>query len=494
MPSSLLPESSTAAMASVEEADAVLARFDPDWPQGHPTARLVEEYLLGRAHGILDVSGRPVDASAPSPQPVTVVLGDPTGALVLIAALAGAPQVHAWNDSARAARAVRTAVGHLPADAWEAVALHDTRADALAAAFQSTAGTEAVPAGEHVEEAAGASPSGVRVIVEAPKQLAAVRQLLRDGAGTAAEVVVAGRDKHLSPRLGSVLGESFRQVHVSPGVRKSRLLIGVAPHTADGAPAHDSSADDSHVDDAASALAASPAPGVPELSITAWPGTFGGTSADAGAQLLVRAVADRWTAATRGASATAGGEAAAVGAAASAAEVAGTSTVGGAASAAGFRRVLDLGCGNGWLLAAVGALVPGAELWGVDDVRAAVASTEATVRNSTGVRGDSDRRVVVVHADGTAPLPWPGPDGAVVEEGAFDLVTLNPPFHEGHTVTTATAHDLIESAVRLLAPGGRLVLVHNSHLRYRSHLERVLDGVEQWARDRRFTVLTGTRG
>ena len=105
MPSSLLPEPPTAQTESLEAVDAVLARFDPAWPQGHPTARLVEEYLLGRAHGILDVSGRPVrpsddpaDSASPSeassvsvaaPETglVTVVLDDPTGALVLVAAL-----------------------------------------------------------------------------------------------------------------------------------------------------------------------------------------------------------------------------------------------------------------------------------------------------------------------------------------------------------------------------------------------------------------------
>jgi 16S rRNA (guanine1207-N2)-methyltransferase len=205
-------------------------------------------------------------------------------------------------------------------------------------------------------------------------------------------------------------------------------------------------------------MVASPVPGVPDLSVTARPGTFGGTSADAGAQLLVRALVDRLSAATLD---------------------------------AGYRRVLDLGCGNGWLLAALGALLPDAELWGVDDVRAAVASTEATVRNSPGVREQRDRRVVVVHADGTAPLPWAGTAGEEIAAGMFDLVTLNPPFHEGHVVTTDTAHALIDSASRLLAPGGRLVVVHNSHLRYRSHLERVLDDVQQWARDRRFTVLSG---
>src|SRR5699024_1355745 len=64
-------------------------------------------------------------------------------------------------------------------------------------------------------------------------------------------------------------------------------------------------------------LGAPPVPGVPDLSVTARPGTFGGTSADAGAQLRVRALADRLMTAT---------------------------------PAAGYRRVLDLGCGNGWLL------------------------------------------------------------------------------------------------------------------------------------------------
>ena len=465
MPSSLLPEPPTAQTESLEAVDAVLARFDPAWPQGHPTARLVEEYLLGRAHGILDVSGRPVRPSddpadsaspseassvsvaAPETGPVTVVLDDPTGALVLVAALTGAPAVHAWADSARAQDAIRAACAHLPAELHEVVTMHRQRRDALEAAQQDA---------DRASSEDGQQPPGIRVLVESPKQLAVITQLLRDGAATAAEVVVAGRDKHLSPRLNSVLGEAFAEVHVSPGVRKSRLLIGVEPRSVVDADEDDSG--DADDEGFAFSLVASPVPGVPDLSVTARPGTFSGTSADSGAQLLVRALADRLTAPT---------------------------------PAAGYRRVLDLGCGNGWLLAALGALIPGAELWGVDDVRAAVVSTGATVRNSPSVREQPDRMVVVVHADGTAPLPWAGPAGEEIAARMFDLVTLNPPFHEGHVVTTDTAHALIDSASRLLAPGGRLVVVHNSHLRYRSHVERVLDDVQQWARDRRFTVLSG---
>src|SRR5699024_12461586 len=127
------PSTETAHTEAQEAMCAAHALSDPAWPQGHPTARLVEEYLLGRAHGILDVSGRPVrpegdpadfaspgDASsvfaaAPGTGPVTVVLDDPTGALVLVAALTGAPAVHAWADSARAQDAIRAACAHLPA-------------------------------------------------------------------------------------------------------------------------------------------------------------------------------------------------------------------------------------------------------------------------------------------------------------------------------------------------------------------------------------------
>lgn len=482
MPASLLLGRCAAADAALARVDAVLAGWEPAWPQGHATARLVEEYLQGRASGVLDVSGRPwvaaIGTAAEAPataadtipdnaavaatpsadtttsaasDPVTVVLDDPTGALVLVAALTGALRVHAAADSARAQDAIRRAIRALPEDPRAAVTLHANAADALRAA--------------HAD--AGVTGTGVRVLVDAPKQLAVLRAHLRTGASTAAEVVVAGREKHLSPRFNGLLDESFREVHVSPGQAKSRLLVGVGPkRTAEqqqaaelvgtsGAEGSGASAAEQGGVPPSRAVAASPAPGVPDIAITAWPGTFGGAAVDPGSRLLVRALAQR------------------------------RADLGEELGAA--RRVLDLGCGNGWLLAAVGALLPGAQLWGVDDARAAVLSARRTVAEVT------DQRPVLLHQDGTLPLPWPAESGERIEAGAFDLVTLNPPFHEGHAVTTETAQALLRTAARLLAPGGRLVVVHNSHLRYRPQLERLVDGVEQWARDRRFTVISGIR-
>jgi 16S rRNA (guanine1207-N2)-methyltransferase len=70
---------------------------------------------------------------------------------------------------------------------------------------------------------------------------------------------------------------------------------------------------------------------------------------------------------------------------------------------------------------------------------------------------------------------------------------LNPPFHSGATVHAGVAYRLIEACVPALAPGGELRIVYNSHLGYRSFVERVIGPTRQIARDRTFTVLSAIR-
>ncbi|GAA4514292.1 class I SAM-dependent methyltransferase [Brevibacterium yomogidense] len=453
MLSSLLSEYSSVLEGPWAEADTVLTRWSSDWPRGHANARIVEEYLLGRAMGLLDVSGRPVVAGpasgAPAPvSPPTAVLGDPEGGLVLAAVLTGAPSVAVAGDSAAATAACREAVEVLPATLRDAVRFCDSPAEAVAALAEAPSRT----VGE------GGEAPGLRVIIDSPKQFAVLREYLRVVGRQASEVVVVGREKHMSPRMNRLLGETHADVHVSPGRAKSRILVasGLKKRAADSSAG--SAGRSPQVP--AQATATSPAEAVPEIRVSAFAGTFGGASVDPGARLLVRAVAHRY-----------------------------------AGHAGEGMRVLDLGCGNGWLLAALGALLPKANLHGVDDSQAAVDSTALTVAS---VRPGEDP-AALAQLDGTTPLPWRtssgGSRGTAPRDfvaGSFDLVTLNPPFHEGATVTTETAHALIRNAAELVAPGGRLVVVHNSHLRYRSHLQHRLIDVEQWARDRRFTVLTGT--
>lgn len=453
MLSSLLSECSSVQGNPLKTADEVFRNWSSDWPRGHANARLVEEYLWGRAMGVLDVSGRPltvvpVHTGLPPVSPPTAVLGDPDGGLVLAAVLTGAERVAVAGDSAAAALACREAVDILPSPLRESVRFYGSVGDAAAGLADA----------DERDSADDIDTIRLRVLVDSPKQFAVLREYLRVVGAQAAEVVVVGREKHMSPRLNELLGEAHSDVHVSPGRSKSRLLIASGPKKRAVERATVSGRARPQVP--AQNTAASPGKRVPEIQVSAFAGTFGGASVDPGARLLIQSVSDRYS--------NRAGEG---------------------------MRLLDLGCGNGWLLAALGALFPKAGLYGVDDSRAAVESTALTVAS---VRAGEDP-AVLAQLDGSMPLPWQagsdhvrGADPADFAPGSFDLVTLNPPFHEGTSVTTETAHALIRNAADLVAPGGRLVVVHNSHLRYRSHMQHLLVDVEQWARDRRFTVMAGT--
>lgn len=139
------------------------------------------------------------------------------------------------------------------------------------------------------------------------------------------------------------------------------------------------------------------------------------------------------------------------------------------------QHVLDLGCGNGVLATAAALRWPNAEVIATDQSAAAVAATTLTATRA----GVADR-VRVQRADATEQVP----------DAWADLVLLNPPFHLGSTVHAGVAHRLIASCARVLAPGGELRLVFNSHLRYRSVATRLVGPASQLARNRHFTVLS----
>lgn len=130
---------------------------------------------------------------------------------------------------------------------------------------------------------------------------------------------------------------------------------------------------------------------------------------------------------------------------------------------AGPGRLLDLGCGNG-----------------------------SVTRGLGGVATDSDADAVLSARALDMDATWDDA-GSRFPDASFDTIALNPPFHDGTTVDATLVQRLLDASVRLLAPGGSLYLVHNSHLRYRSEVERRFDSVEQVARDRTFTVLRATR-
>ncbi|WP_223692732.1 class I SAM-dependent methyltransferase [Leifsonia poae] len=142
------------------------------------------------------------------------------------------------------------------------------------------------------------------------------------------------------------------------------------------------------------------------------------------------------------------------------------------------RTAIDLGCGTGVLATDLARRRPEIRVIASDQSAAAVASATATAAEN-GVSS----QVVVVRDDGLATQP----------DGSADLIVLNPPFHIGSVVHTGIAHRLFADAARVLAPGGELWTVWNSHLGYRGALERSVGPTRQIVRNAKFTVTASSR-
>ncbi|WP_438853543.1 class I SAM-dependent methyltransferase [Agromyces sp. M3QZ16-3] len=139
---------------------------------------------------------------------------------------------------------------------------------------------------------------------------------------------------------------------------------------------------------------------------------------------------------------------------------------------------VDLACGSGVVAAWLARERPGVVVRASDRSAAAAASAPLTAA-ANGV-GD---RVEVTRADGLEHLP----------DASERLVVLNPPFHSDAAVHTGIATHLFAEAARVLAPGGELWCVWNSHLRYRPLLERIVGPTRQVARNPKFTVTASMR-
>lgn len=137
------------------------------------------------------------------------------------------------------------------------------------------------------------------------------------------------------------------------------------------------------------------------------------------------------------------------------------------------RQAVDLGCGTGILATMYALRHPDASVVATDQSAAAVASAKATAQaNGLG------ERVAVIHDDAMSTL----------EPGSADLILLNPPFHLGASVHAGAALKMFQAAARVLAPGGELWTVYNSHLQYRAALERHIGPTVEEGRNPKFTV------
>ena len=265
----------------------------------------------------------------------------------------------------------------------------------------------------------------VGLLPKALGELEELAGLVASHGSPAVRVVLAGRDKHMSRGMNDTLARAFDDVTASRGRQKSRALRATGRRSDHG-------------------IAPFPRAGrIPDLGfdVIAHGGAFAGARLDIGTRTLLALLDD-------------------------------------AIAACGVERdapvtVLDLGSGTGVLATTIALRLPAARVLASDRSLAAVSSSAATAR-AAGV-GD---RVEARQEDAAA----------CIEDASVDLVVLNPPFHDGHTVDEDMATRLFAAAARVLRPGGSLLTVYNSHLPHRGALSRIVGPTTQLHRTPKFTV------
>ena len=135
-------------------------------------------------------------------------------------------------------------------------------------------------------------------------------------------------------------------------------------------------------------------------------------------------------------------------------------------------RVIDIGCGSGPMALALATLQPSAHVLAIDSNSRAIDCVKQgiTLNELTNV-------VVSVNHDGKLQQP-----------GTYDLAVANPPYYANFRI----AEHFIETALKALRPGGRLMLVSKHPKWYQENITRWLEECEVFP-SRRYSMATGVK-
>ncbi len=138
-------------------------------------------------------------------------------------------------------------------------------------------------------------------------------------------------------------------------------------------------------------------------------------------------------------------------------------------------RVLDLGCGYGYLTLMAARRWPQAHVTATDNNVAAVEACRRNLRDA-GINGE------VFCSDAGSGI-----------DGRFNAILCNPPFHAGFDIETDLTEKFLAAAARLLAPGGRALFVVNLFIGLEARAQKQFRRVDTIARNRSFKLVAMER-
>ncbi len=139
-----------------------------------------------------------------------------------------------------------------------------------------------------------------------------------------------------------------------------------------------------------------------------------------------------------------------------------------------YRRLIDLGCGNGVVGLLLAQRYQQADICFVDESYMAIDSARANFS-----RAYSGKRAEFLVNDGLSGF---APQSA-------DCIVCNPPFHQQHAMGDQIAWQMFQQSYQVLRQAGELRVIGNRHLNYLFSLKKIFGNSEMVASNAKFVIV-----